>query len=143
MRYIHLNPLRDWQVSSLEELAGYFWCGHGHLLEKRVTEWQVSSEILEHFSRKLPIARQCYARFVADGVKQGKRPDLIGGGLIRSVGGRKGLKKQASEGAHQKSDERILGDGDFVEATLAQAQESLPPQPHFGKQGVTFDVLVE
>ena len=40
---------------------------------------------------------------------------MIGGGLIRSVGGWSAVRALRKMGAYQKGDERILGDGDFVE----------------------------
>ncbi len=45
----------------------------------------------------------------------GRRKDLIGGGLIRSHGGWAAVRKLRAAKAYQKGDERILGDGDFVE----------------------------
>lgn len=143
IRYIHLNPYRAGQVTSLEELANYPWCGHGHLLGKGGAEWQVRVEILKLFGEKLSTARQNYAEFVADGIARGKRPDLIGGGLIRSAGGWQNLKDQIGKGLWQKSDERILGDGDFVESVLAGANEALETKIPRTETGLTFDSLVE
>ncbi|MFC1895349.1 hypothetical protein ACFL0Q_01620 [Thermodesulfobacteriota bacterium] len=60
-----------------------------------------------------------------NGLDQGRRPDLIGGGLIRSVGGWAAIEDLRRAGIHLKSDERILGDSDFVENALAEAQESM------------------
>jgi len=143
IRYIHLNPLRARQVASLEDLASHPWCGHGNLLGEREADWQVTSEILEHFGHMRSVARQHYADFVADGATQGKRPDLTGGGLVRSVGGWTQLKQQAGKGLHQKSDERILGDGDFVETVLAAAEEQMESRMRYRRQGLTFESLVE
>ncbi len=143
IRYIHLNPLRARQVSSLEELVAHPWCGHGHLLGKSGADWLVRFETLKHFGDKLASARQNYADFIADGAAQGKRPDLTGGGLIRSVGGWKILKEQTSNDQHRRSDERILGDGDFVETVLAGAQEQQEDQMRYHLMGITFDTLVE
>jgi REP-associated tyrosine transposase len=143
IRYIHLNPLRARRVTSLEELVTYPWCGHGGLLGQREVQWQATSEILAHFGKRLSSARRHYQDFVADGVGQGKRPELTGGGLIRSSGGWKQLQEQAGADLRRKSDERILGDGDFVEATLAEAEEVLERQARYRQQGITFDTLVE
>ena len=59
--------------------------------------------------------------FVKNGVDQGTRPELQGGGLVRSAGGNKtgllGRKKEERE----KGDERILGSGDFVGSILADS----------------------
>jgi len=42
-----------------------------------------------HFGDNLGEARRRYRHFVKQGVDQGKRPDLQGGGLVRSSGGEK------------------------------------------------------
>lgn len=58
-----------------------------------------------------------------NGVGQGQRPDLHGGGLVRSAGGdKKGLLGR-KKGEREKGDERILGSGNFVNEVLACAAE--------------------
>jgi hypothetical protein len=59
-------------------------------------------------------ARQAYRRYVADGIRQGKRPELSGGGLARSVGGREKLEELRRGRERWASDERILGSSEFV-----------------------------
>lgn len=80
-------------------------------------------DVLLHFGDTLRIARRRYRQFVKNGVDQGSRPELQGGGLIRSAGGKKagllGRKKEERE----KGDERILGSGDFVNEALSKAGE--------------------
>jgi hypothetical protein len=70
------------------------------------------------------IARREYREFVEKGIDQGRRPELQGGGLVRSAGGDKrgllGRKKEERE----KGDERILGSGDFVVNALQKAGKS-------------------
>ena len=41
---------------------------------------------------RIYFARRRYRRFVEKGIAQGRRPDLIGGGLVHSVGGWSELK---------------------------------------------------
>ncbi len=56
------------------------------------------------------VMRNEYLDFVEAGVSQGRKPELTGGGLIRSLGGWKELKKHGLNGQDRiKSDERILG----------------------------------
>jgi putative transposase len=50
---------------------------------------------------------------------------LIGGGLIRSNGGWANVKVERRAKIYEKADERILGDGDFVQEVLARAEEKL------------------
>jgi len=80
-------------------------------------------DVLLHFGDRLPEARRRYQHFVKQGVDQGTRPELQGGGLARSAGGDKrgllGRKKEERE----KGDERILGSGDFVIQALKGANE--------------------
>jgi len=78
---------------------------------------------LKHFGKTIKKARIKYRQFVEKGVKQGRREDLQGGGLIRSAGGERigllGLKKEERE----LSDDRILGSGHFVGDVLRKAEE--------------------
>jgi len=80
-------------------------------------------DVLLFFSSKTGEARRSYRQFVKNGVDQGCRPELQGGGLVRSAGGEKagllGRKKEELE----KGDERILGSGDFVIQALKGANE--------------------
>ena len=80
-------------------------------------------DVLQFFGKSLKEARRRYGVFVEKGIKQGRREDLEGGGLIRSSGGDKagllGLKKEERE----KGDPRILGSGDFVSDVLQHANE--------------------
>jgi len=82
-------------------------------------------DVLLHFGNKLGEARRRYRQFIKNGVEQGRRPELQGGGLIRSGGGDKrgllGRKKEERE----LSDERILGSGDLVHVTLHQSEKLL------------------
>ncbi|MFZ3046797.1 MAG: hypothetical protein WA151_12860 [Desulfatirhabdiaceae bacterium] len=57
-----------------------------------------------------------------EGFHLGKRPEMTGGGLIRSLGGWTAAKA-ALRGIKErvKKDERILGEGDFVQEVLMQA----------------------
>ncbi len=60
------------------------------------------------------------------GLGQGRRSESTGGGSIRSLGGWSEVRKGALKGReHLKSDERILGDSDFVADVLSQAEEKL------------------
>ena len=49
--------------------------------------------VLKSFGQSVRHARRAYESFVAKGIKHGKRPDLVGGGLLRSVGGWAELKE--------------------------------------------------
>ena len=91
------------------------------------------------FSSETGDARRRYRNFIKQGVDQGTRPDLQGGGLVRSAGGDKrgllGRKKEERE----KGDERILGSGDFVSAILQEANELEERKTDYG---VGLDELI-
>ena len=143
IRYIHLNPLRAKQVSNLKTLDQYAFCGHSVLLGHSQNDWQSVDEALKLFDKKVSKARKRYRKFVKKGVDQGRRPQLVGGGLIRSVGGWHAFKALDPTDVHLKSDERILGDSDFVETVLKKAQERLERHYELKAKGVTVDHLAQ
>jgi putative transposase len=143
VRYIHLNPLRAGLVLDLKKLDKHPYCGHGVLMGKRKNDWQDTEYILKLFNSKYSIARRYYREYVKKGIAQGRRPDLVGGGLIRSAGGWSVVKALRKSAARIKGDERILGDGDFVEKVLNEARESLEGKYTLESQGYDFDWLVK
>jgi len=90
--------------------------------EKSLAEKAIE-DILLLFGDTLKVARRRCHQFVKNGIDQGTRADLQGGGLIRSSGGNKsgllGRKKEDRE----LSGERVLGSGDFVAQVLEEASE--------------------
>jgi putative transposase len=87
-------------------------------------------------------ARQRYEQYVKKGIGMGSRPELIGGGLIRSLGGWPAVKAVRLAEAYQKGDERILGDGDFVQEVLSAAAERLERRYRIAGEGHDFTWLV-
>jgi hypothetical protein len=55
---------------------------------------------------------------------QGRRPELVGGGLLRSIGGWSALKAIRGTETRVISDEHILGNSEFVETVLKSANEA-------------------
>lgn len=110
IRYIHLNPLRAGLVKDLDELDRYPWSGHAVLLGETSLTGQTTDEVLALFGKRNKAARHAYRQFLADGVAMGNRPELVGGGLLRSQ-----LQENAAEGVGEY-DARVLGGGDFVAA---------------------------
>ena len=116
VRYVHLNPLRAKLVPDMEALDRYCWSGHSVLMGKGALGGQSVEEILGRFGRTVREGRKRYREFVAAGVRQGRREELVGGGLRRSLAMRgRGEKREAY-------DERVLGSGEFVER-LRQDEE--------------------
>lgn len=143
VRYIHLNPLRAGLVSSLGELDKYLWCGHHVLMRSPKETWQNINYIYGFFSEKKREARKMYRDFVGKGISLGNRPDLTGGGLLRSSGGWTALKESRKAGIRLKGDERILGNSDFVENVLKSSEESFKQKYELKARGIDFDVVKE
>ncbi|MBT8366884.1 MAG: hypothetical protein KJP23_19520 [Deltaproteobacteria bacterium] len=73
--------------------------------------WQKSDYVLSVFGNSPAAVRRSYAANVKAGYGQGRRPELTGGGLIRSLGGWAALKKLRLKSQDRlKEEERILGD---------------------------------
>ena len=128
VRYIHLNPLRVKLVDSLGRLDRYKWCGHPVVLGRRSNDWQDRDYVLRWFGNKEGEARKAYGEFVKEGIGQGRRPELVGGGLVRSMGGWSVVKAMRRSGAREMGDERILGSGQFVEQLLDEASQDIKHQ---------------
>jgi len=143
VRYIHLNPLRAGLVEDMKKLDKHPWCGHSVVMNKTKQPWQNVDYVYGLFSDQKRLARKRYRVFVEKGIPEGKRPDLVGGGLLRSIGGWTVLKGFRKAGIRVKGDERILGDGDFVENVLKSAQEELEQKYDLKAKGYDFDWVTE
>jgi len=66
---------------------------------------------------------------------------LTGGGLIRSSGGWAAVKAKRMAKIFEKSDERILGDGDFVEQVLAASKEQMEKKYKLIAEGYDLDKI--
>ena len=53
-------------------------------MEKRERVWQKVDTVLGYFGKRRGEAVAKYEEYVAEGVKIGRRPELVGGGLIRA-----------------------------------------------------------
>jgi REP element-mobilizing transposase RayT len=96
VRYIHLNPVR---ARLVKDPAEYPWSGHRVYLGKLALPWLTTESVLGQLADSLSVARRRYARFVAEGMNQGHRPDLYAGG----------------------EDSRVVGDERFVERLQRRA----------------------
>ena len=141
VRYIHLNPIRAGIVKDLNALNKYPFSGHSAIMGKVMRQWQDIEWVLKLYDDRLWMGRRRYRAFVEKGISQGRRSDLMGGGLIRSSGGWAGVKAKRKAKVFEKSDERILGDGDFVEEVLAAAQEEMDKRYRLAAQGYDLDTI--
>jgi len=143
VRYIHLNPLRAKIIPDLKFLDKYTYSGHAAIMGKKKNNWQDTDYVLKLFNPKLSLARGRYREYVKKGISVGKRPDLIGGGLVRSAGGWDALKGLRKIKAYMKGDERILGDSDFVETVLKACQDEFDRRYLLKSRGYDFDTVVD
>lgn len=143
VRYIHLNPLRTGLVPDMKSLDRYAWSGHSAIMGKRKNDWQNIDYVLGLFSNKKSQARRHYRSFVQKGIGHGRRPDLTGGGLVRSVGGWSVIKAMRNAGVRLKGDERILGDSEFVKQVLDAEKERFERRYKLQSEGYDFDRVVE
>lgn len=128
VRYIHLNPLRSRVVQCLRELERYRWSGHGVIVGKVQRDWQEKEYVLNQFGRGERQSIRAYRKFMEEGKGLGSRPELVGGGLVRSLGGWSKVLSLRSRGEEIENDSRILGSGDFVQAVMRDAEERIARQ---------------
>jgi putative transposase len=131
VRYIHLNPLRGRLVVSVAALGRFPYSGHSALLGAVLRPWQETQEVLSHFG-----SRSRYEKFIEEGKDQRRRPDLMGGGLKRSLGGMAAALQARRESDRQAYDERVLGNGDFVTQVLKQAEAAQNQKAALKRKGI-------
>ena len=141
VRYIHLNPIRAKIVKDIKALDKYPFSGHSVIMGKVKNGWQDIEWVLKLYDERLWVARRRYRGFVQKAISQGRRSDLTGGGLIRSSGGWAAVKAMRKAKIFQKADERILGDGDFVEQVLLAAQEQMEKSYRLAAKGYDIDKI--
>jgi len=135
VRYIHLNPIRAGIVQTMDELNRYQYCGHSALMGRTKRWWQETDYVLAYFGKTVRQGRKGYESFVKAGIARGRRKELTGGGLIRSLGGWTEARKVLKGGVHIMSDERILGDSDFVDSVILQSEEHFERSHRLKRQG--------
>jgi putative transposase len=143
VRYIHLNPLRAGLVKDMGELNQFPRSGHAVILGRIKHEWQDRSYALSWFGKKEGVAKKAYLSYIQEGVAQGRRPELVGGGLVRSLGGWSEVVSLRSSKQQLLTDERILGSGDFVEKILKDADERFRCQIRAKNQRGSMQQIIE
>jgi len=138
-----LNPLRAGVTQGLGQLNVYPYSGHATLVGKKGPGWQDIDYVLRYFGDTDRNATEGYLSFIKEGIGQGRRNDLVGGGLIRSLRGWSEVKETHIKGqTHIMSDERILGDPGFVDTVLSQANERYDRHFELKRQGYHFNRIV-
>ena len=145
VRYIHLNPIRAKIVTTMSELNRYQWGGHSAMMGKRdfACAWMDTAYVLAQFGTSKKLAQKAYQDFVQEGMQQGQKPELTGGGLVRSLGGWSQVLSVRRRGEKAEYDERILGNGEFVNRVLRESEEKQIRQLKIKHEGVTIMRIVE
>lgn len=143
VRYIHLNPIRSGIRKDMVSLDRFLYCGHVGIMMANRYPWQNTESVLARFGRTRIEGRRRYREFVLAGISQGRRADLVGGGLVRSMGGWEVVKRMRHEKTRMKGDERILGDSDFVEKVLAESAHAHSRRIRLRLEGIDVNRLAE
>ncbi len=143
VRYIHLNPLRASSVRSLSELDSYPWSGHSVLIGRAWNDWQERDYVLRQFGKSRSKAMRAYRQFMEEGKGKGRRPELVGGGLIRSLGDWSKVLSLRARGEQEEYDSRILGSGAFVRSILKEADEKLVRQMKSRRERGSADGIIK
>ena len=143
VRYIHLNPLRAAVVKRMGDLDRYPWSGHAILMGKEKNDWQEREYVLHQFRKKEGKAIQAYRKFMEEGKGQGRRPELVGGRLIRSLGGWSQVLSLRGSGEKIESDSRILGNGDFVAEIIREAEKKVRRYLRAGEMNKSIDKSIK
>jgi len=131
-------------VADFEELDNYSYCGHSAIVGRRMRDWQEVEYVLAYFGKRIGIARKGYRSYVEKGIALGKRPELVGGGLIRSLGGWDEVKKMRLTGQDRiKSDQRILGESDFVNEVLSESEKQFSRKYRLKSLGYDFERVID
>jgi REP element-mobilizing transposase RayT len=142
VRYIHLNRLRAGLVKDLKELNRNPWSGHSALVGKVERKWQNTEHVLSFFGDAYN-SRKNYLRYVGNGIDKGNRPELVGGGLIRSMGGWSAVLASRRRGERDVADQRILGDGDFVKQVISGLDDLVKKNLRLSGQRIDLKVLAK
>lgn len=125
------------------ELDLYPWSGHRRIIGKKEYPSMDRAYIWGQLARTKRKAIRAYHRFVQEGLAEGRRPELTGGGLIRSQGGWSQVLALRSKGEKELSDERILGSGEFVEQILQEAEERQLRQMKLRPKGKSIEDIIQ
>jgi len=141
VRYLHLNPIRAGVLRDLRALDRYAYAGHSAIVGMTTHPWQATGEVLGRFAERSKEARKRYQAFVAEGLSQGHRPELQGGGLVRSAGGWAAVEALRRGREAHTADERVLGSGEFVDTLLHEVERQAKQREMAARRQVSLQVL--
>jgi len=127
----------------MEELDRHPWSGHGVLVGRSRNDWQEKEYVLGQFGKTEGKAIRGYRRFVEEGIAQGRRNDLTGGGLVGRLGGWSQVESLRGKKEKMEHDGRILGGEDFVGKILKEAEGRLKREFQLGGKKDLIDQVIE
>lgn len=142
VRYIHLNLIRSKMVEDINELNKSPWSGHSALMGYAKRDWQETKYILSLFGKGSE-SKKNYLTFIQQGMAMGKRPELVGGGLVRSLGGWAEVLSLRRREDKQAYDQRILGDSEFVQDVLLEMNDLDKENFRLNQKRITLPSLAE
>ena len=140
VRYIHLNLLRAKIVKDIAGLNRSPWSGHSALLGNKKREWQNTEHVLSYFGNKKE-SKKNYIKYVKEGIAAGRRPELVGGGLVRSMGGWSEVLAMRSRKEKHAFDSRVLGDSDFVQEIKSNLDDLIKKNLRISGQNMDLQEL--
>ena len=140
VRYIHLNLLRAKIVKDIAGLNRSPWSGHSALLGNKKREWQNTEYVLSYFGNKKE-SKKNYIKYVKEGIATGRRPELVGGGLVRSMGGWSEVLAMRSRKEKHAFDSRVLGDSDFVQEIKSNLDDLIKKNLRISGQNMDLQEL--
>ena len=105
-------------------------------------KWQETDYVLSFFGNRRACRRN-YRKYVKDGIELGRRADLVGGGLIRSLGGWSEVVSLRERGERDAFDQRILGDSEFVQEVTSGLDDKMKRNLRVSGQRVDLDTLAD
>ena len=99
--------------------------------------------MLSMFGAEKRRAVRAYRKFIEEGKDQGSRPELVEGGLIRSLGGWSRVMSLRGKKEKALHDARILGGEDFVEGIIREADKKLSRQLKQRGKDKTIDEVIK
>ena len=87
--------------------------------------------------------RRNYQQYVQKGVALGRRPELVGGGLVRSLGGWSEVLALRGRGEKQRFDQRILGDSEFVQDVISGLDDMVKKNLRLSGQRIDIAALAQ
>jgi hypothetical protein len=104
--------------------------------------WQDGDYVLSWFGKSQGEARRAYRKYIEEGIAQGRRPELVGGGMVRSYGGWSAVLSLRKSEEELRGDQRILGTGDFVERVLSESEKPLRYGLKLGERSKRIETIL-